>query len=80
MQKGETHDTMTGGVIEDNRCVNNGGGIHISESAALNVSGDPAVTGSKTQQNRKESIRPPEASPQEGFLSHLAHCLPVLSW
>ena len=47
VQKGETHDTISGGVIENNRCVNNGGGIHISESAALNVSGDPAVTGNR---------------------------------
>ncbi len=39
---------MTGGlVIENNRCVNNGGGIHISESATLNFSGGPAVTGNR---------------------------------
>ena len=47
--------TLTGGMIKENTCGRNGGGVHVSETAAMQISGCPMVFGNKLNSMSEET-------------------------
>ena len=49
--------SLNGGRIENNACVNNGGGVHVSGTAAISVSGAPVVKNNVRNNNIVNNVR-----------------------